>query len=91
MKVASKMFAIISDTNGVTNISLKCNPETAYLLRQEFTSVKPGYHLNKMHWNTVIADHSIPQEQILWMIDHSYDLVAGSLPKLKRLEIGIST
>jgi predicted DNA-binding protein (MmcQ/YjbR family) len=90
IKVASKMFAIISDNNGVTDISLKCDPETAYLLRQEYSSVKPGYHLNKMHWNTVTADGSIPNEQIIWMIDHSYDLVAKSLPKVKRQEIGIS-
>ncbi|WP_233531847.1 MmcQ/YjbR family DNA-binding protein [Paenibacillus alkalitolerans] len=91
IKVASKMFAIIAGNNDVTHISLKCDPETAYLLRQEFSSVKPGYHLNKMHWNTVTAEDTIPNEQLLWMIDHSYDLVARSLPKSKREELGMDS
>jgi predicted DNA-binding protein (MmcQ/YjbR family) len=80
IKVGSKMFAILSDDTK-TSLSLKCDPFVAQSLREQYTSVKPGYHLNKEHWNTVFPDCTIPDSEILWMIDHSYDLVVKSLTK----------
>ncbi|WP_309121042.1 MmcQ/YjbR family DNA-binding protein [Paenibacillus sp.] len=83
MKVASKMFALIGGGEPV-HLSLKCDPETALMLRHEFDAVKPGYHLNKTHWNTVVLDGTVPEKDVRWMIDHSYALVAKSLPKRER-------
>lgn len=83
MKVASKMFAIVAGGNPV-HLSLKCDPDTATMLRQEFEAVKPGYHLNKTHWNTVALDGTVPEKDVRWMIDHSYALVAKSLTKRER-------
>jgi len=88
-KVASKMFAIVGGTDPV-HLSLKCDPETALMLRQEFEAVKPGYHLNKTHWNTVVLDGSVPEKDVRWMIDHSYALVAKSLTKREREELGLN-
>ncbi|HZG83673.1 MmcQ/YjbR family DNA-binding protein [Paenibacillus sp.] len=84
MKVGAKMFALVSGSDPV-HISLKCDPDTAIMLRQEFEAVKPGYHLNKAHWNTVVVDGSVPEKDLCWMIDHSYALVLKSMPKRERL------
>lgn len=84
MKVASKMFALISDEGGLDNIALKCEPETAYLLRQQYAAVKPGYHLNKQHWNTVVMDGTVPDDEIRDMIDHSYELVFRKLTRAEK-------
>lgn len=83
LKVGSKMFALIGGSETVS-LSLKCDPDTAELLRQEFEAVKPGYHLNKRHWNTVVLDGTVPEKDVRWMIDHSYALVVKSLPKRER-------
>lgn len=84
IKVASKMFALISDRGNKINISLKCDPFLAQDLRERYPSITPGYHLNKKHWNTIVVDDSIPNNEIHWMIDHSYDLVVKSLTKAER-------
>ena len=65
-------------------ISLKCEPAHAQFLRDSFPSVRPGYHLNKEHWNTVTLDGSISEEGIRAMIDESYQLVVGGLSKAAR-------
>jgi len=83
MKVGAKMFALIGGADPV-HLSLKCDPETALMLRQEFEAVKPGYHLNKSHWNTVTLDGYVPEKDVRWMIEHSYALVVKSLPKRER-------
>jgi predicted DNA-binding protein (MmcQ/YjbR family) len=77
------MFALIAKDR----ISLKCEPFTAELLRKQFQSVTPGYHLNKQHWNTVIIDGTVPDDEIRWMINHSYDLVFKSLTKAEKEQI----
>ncbi|MCR2807644.1 MmcQ/YjbR family DNA-binding protein [Paenibacillus soyae] len=87
MKVDNKMFALISGTGGVTSISLKCEPHMAELLRLEHVAVKPGYHLNKKHWNTVTVDGSVPDAELQAMIDHSYELVVGTLTKAQRARL----
>ncbi len=87
IKVASKMFAILAEEDGTPKISLKCDPEIALQLREEFSAVKPGYHLNKQHWNTVWVDGTIPDDRIKHMIDDSYLLVFKSLKRSEREDV----
>lgn len=87
-KVGGKMFAIIADEADPVTISLKCEPEVALLLRSSHPAVKPGYHLNKRHWNTVTIDGSVSTRLLREWIDDSYDLVVESLPKKVREELG---
>lgn len=82
-KVMDKIFMMM-DFEYPTNLSLKCDPEIAVELRERYSAVLPGYHMNKTHWNTVILDNTIPPKEILKMVDNSYDLVVKSLPKSKR-------
>lgn len=86
MKVGGKMFALITvpGDQSAVRISLKCDPVIAANLREQHECVQPGYHLNKKHWNTVIADGSLPMDDLKAMIEHSYNLVLGSLTKAAR-------
>lgn len=88
-KVGGKMFALLSLTaeGKVDNLSLKCDPVIAENLREQHAAVQPGYHLNKKHWNTVILDGSLTEEDLHKMIDHSYELVLKGLPKADRMAI----
>ncbi len=81
-KVMGKMFALIP--NDAPSISLKCDPELARILRETYPAVRPGYHLNKKHWNTVTIDGTIPDDEILEMIDNSFGLVVRGLKKADR-------
>lgn len=85
-KVAGKMFAL-TGLNEDFRVNLKCNPEKAIELREQYEAVIPGYHMNKQHWNTVIMDDSIPDHGIKEMIDHSYSLVVDGLSKKMRESI----
>jgi predicted DNA-binding protein (MmcQ/YjbR family) len=85
-KVAGKMFCL-TDLEGSLSISIKNDPERNIELREEFPAVKPGYHLNKKHWNTVELDGTIADDMIKNWIDESYDLVTMSLPRKIQLEI----
>ncbi len=82
-KVMGKIFALIP-VNVPTQISLKCDPTFAEVLRQTYAAVTPAYHLNKQHWNGVLVDGSIPDDEIEEMIDHSYELVVKRLSKKDR-------
>lgn len=73
-KASGKIFALVS-LDGDLSINLKCDPGKAIELRERYTAVTPGYHMNKKHWNTVIVDGSVPDKEIFSWIDHSYDLV----------------
>ena len=84
MKIGSKMFATLGESEGVARMNLKCDPDQALMLRDIFSAVIPGYHMNKRHWNTIVLDGSIPSGEIERMIDHSYGLVVKSLPKTPR-------
>ena len=75
-KVRGKMFALIAVQDTPLRINLKCDPELALHLRASFDAVQPGYHMNKKHWNTITLDGSLPDEEVLTMIDDSYDLVS---------------
>ena len=74
-KVDGKIFALVN-LGGDLSINLKCEPSLALELRERYTSVIPGYHMNKTHWNTVNLDGSIPDKEIFSWIDHSYERVA---------------
>ena len=80
-KIKDKLFAILTKRQGINRINLKCHPEEALILREIFEGVLPGYHMNKMHWNTVLINNSIPDEEIKRMIDRSYCLVVRKLKK----------
>lgn len=70
-----KMFAAIYERNGFLQLNVKCDPMEADLLRSVYPSVNPAYHMNKQHWNTVTMDGTVPEEEILQMIQKSYALV----------------
>ena len=74
------MFAL-ADVDLFESINLKCEPEKAVQLREEYASVLPGYHMSKKHWNTVLMDGSLPDKKVKEWIDDSYNLVASSLTK----------
>lgn len=84
MKVRDKMFATLGQEGGEGRMNLKCDPDQALALRDIFTAVLPGYHMNKKHWNTIKLDGSIPEGEIQRMIDHSFALVVGGLSKKVR-------
>ena len=77
-KVCGKIFAL-TDLEGEFSINLKCEPEKALALREQYSCVLPGYHMNKRHWNTVIVDGRIDDTTLTEMIDDSYNLVVASL------------
>lgn len=79
-KVVDKIFAI-ADITLFESINLKCDPEQAMLLREQYPAVQPGYHMNKKHWNTILMDGAIPDRILQQWIDDSYDLVVNKLPK----------
>jgi predicted DNA-binding protein (MmcQ/YjbR family) len=86
-KVIGKMFALVPDADPPPSISLKCDPSQALFLRDLYAAVKPGYHLNKQHWNTVTFDGSVPESELLGMIDDSYDLVVKGLTRAQREQL----
>ncbi|MDP8229185.1 MAG: MmcQ/YjbR family DNA-binding protein [Candidatus Electryoneaceae bacterium] len=86
MKVGSKMFALIAPGDTLM-ITLKCDPSLAEALREKYSSVNPGYYMNKRHWNSVDIDGTVPDGDIERMIDHSYELVFKGLKKAERESI----
>ena len=85
-KVMGKMFTS-ANIDLFESINLKCDPEKAVELREQYTGVKAGYHMSKKHWNTVIMDGSVPDSLIREWIDDSYQLVVTGLPKKVRAEL----
>lgn len=83
-KVGGRMFALVPLGPAPGSVSLKCDPRLAEDLRARYAAITPGYHLNKRHWNTVELDGSVPDEELLDLIDHSYDLVVARLPRSRR-------
>ncbi len=79
-KVMGKIFAL-TNVEVFKGINLKCDPEKAVELREEYLAVQPGYHMNKKHWNTIAMDGSVENRLIKSWIDHSYELVVSSLSK----------
>jgi predicted DNA-binding protein (MmcQ/YjbR family) len=87
-KVMGKMFAL-TNLDGDFSVNLKCDPDHAIELREQFPAVLPGYHMNKKHWNTVIMDGSISNKLIYEWTDHSYNLVVNQLPKNLKNKLNI--
>lgn len=85
-KVGGKMFLLIGLSEG-DRFNVKCDPELAAGLREQYSEVQPGYHMNKTHWNTVFMSGSLTDKQLSDMVDHSYTLVLKSLPKKLQAEI----
>ena len=87
-KVGGKMFALC-DVDDFSGINLKCDPQHAQILRETYDAVAPGWHMSKVHWNTVSVDRDAPRELILQWVDDSYALVVGSMTKKTRAEHGL--
>ncbi|NEM98843.1 MmcQ/YjbR family DNA-binding protein [Pontibacter burrus] len=85
-KVAGKMYALCSISEFENGIALKCDPEKAVALREQYPQVKPGYHMNKQHWNTVLPEAGLHDALLQQMIDESYALVVAKLPLKVRRE-----
>jgi predicted DNA-binding protein (MmcQ/YjbR family) len=83
-KVSDKIFLITGIDQEQLNFNVKCEPDKAIELREEFPCVQPGYHMNKKHWNTIVVDGSVSNKQLKEWIDWSYELVAGKSLKKKK-------
>ncbi|HET9656392.1 MAG TPA: MmcQ/YjbR family DNA-binding protein [Kineosporiaceae bacterium] len=89
-KIGGKMFAVCagpSEQALPTQLSLKCDPEYASALRREHAAIRPGYHLNKRHWITVDLAGELPDGLVEDLVEDSYDLVYGSLPRARRARL----
>tara|TARA_R110002167_G_scaffold25714_22_gene89047 strand:- start:3486 stop:3845 length:360 start_codon:yes stop_codon:yes gene_type:complete len=86
-KVMGKMFALVPLDRSPSQANLKCDPERAVVLREEYDgAITPGYHMSKVHWNTLFIEN-LPPKLIAELIDHSYDLVASKLTKKLKDEL----
>jgi predicted DNA-binding protein (MmcQ/YjbR family) len=87
-KVAGKMFALSMLEREPLEVSVKCEPDLAVELRASYSAIRPGYHLNKRHWNTITLDGSLADGLVCDLIEDSYDLVVSALPKRVQDELG---
>ncbi|MBI2619446.1 MAG: MmcQ/YjbR family DNA-binding protein [Ignavibacteriales bacterium] len=87
IKVFGKAFLLSDLTRHPPAMNLKCEPARALELRARYDAVLPGYHMNKKHWNTVVLDGSIPPQEILAMIDHSFEEVVRGLKRTERAKV----
>jgi len=85
-KVLDRMF-LLTNINKALSVNVKCDPNRINELREQYSAVLPGYHMNKKHWNTVLIDGSISDDQLKEWIDHSYQLVVEKLPKKQQNEL----
>ena len=89
-KVGDKMFALSSLKQWEKqepSVNLKCDPERALELRANYDAINEGYHMSKIHWNTVAINQDVPDAMLKALIDHSYDLIFKSLTKKIQAEI----
>ena len=87
-RVGGKIFALLYEQeDGIANIRLKCDPALADLLRQKYAAVTPGYHMNKLHWNSICCDDSVDRDEICEWVNHSHELVMKSLTKKAREQL----
>jgi predicted DNA-binding protein (MmcQ/YjbR family) len=87
-KVLGRMFATLGFEDEVGRMNLKCDPDRALELRDEFEAIIPGYHMNKKHWNTVVLNGSLAPKLVAELMEHSYDLVVAGMPRKLREELG---
>lgn len=83
-KVMGKMFALTGLDNDEFTVNLKCDPDRSIELREMYSEIYPGFHMNKKHWNTVHFEGDLDEKLLLELIDHSYDLVVAKLKKADR-------
>jgi predicted DNA-binding protein (MmcQ/YjbR family) len=86
-KVAGKMFALLMPDDMPSRLNLKCEPDYALELRDRHDAIRPGYHMNKRHWNTLTLDGSLNSRLVRELIRHSYDRVIDGLPARLRQEV----
>src|SRR5687767_10574317 len=86
-KVGGKMFALSALDRTPLEVSVKCEPELAVHLRDSYAAIRPGYHLNKRHWNTITLDGSLSDQLVREFVEDSYDLVVSALPKRTREQL----
>ncbi len=89
IRVGGKIFALLDVEDEAPSVNLKCDPELAVDLRETYESIRPGYHMNKEHWNTVDLDGKLPEELLVSLVDRSYELVAQSLGPAARAAAGL--
>ncbi len=75
-KVNNKIFLLASLSSEILQFNVKCDPEYAMELREQYSCILPGYHMNKKHWNTIIVDGQLSAKQLKEFIKDSYNLVA---------------
>ncbi|HRN41344.1 MAG TPA: MmcQ/YjbR family DNA-binding protein [Vicingus sp.] len=85
-KVMGKMFALV-DVENFDFINLKSDPEKAVELREKYEGIKPGYHMSKVHWNSVYVNTDVSDKLVLELVDESYKLVVSSLTKKLKEEL----
>ena len=83
-KVGEKLFALIGLEHHPAAVNLKCDPDKALELRDTYPEIIAGYHMSKIHWNTVTIEGSLKPDFIKELIDHSYDLVVKGMTKKQR-------
>lgn len=84
LKVGGKIFAITGLDSDHFTVNLKCDPDKAVELREQYPEIQPGWHMNKKHWNTVDFEGGLDGRTLRELIDHSYELVLNSLKKSER-------
>jgi predicted DNA-binding protein (MmcQ/YjbR family) len=89
-KVAGKVFAISRLDPEALDVSVKCEPELAAQLRLDYPAIRPGYHLNKHHWNTIVLDGSLDDGMVRDLVEDSYDLIVSALPARTRAGLASS-
>lgn len=83
-KVCSKMFGLVTESEGIVRVNLKGDPDDNIALRNMFDSIEAGYHMNKQHWNSLYLDGSLNDDLIKRLIAESYDIIVSKLPKKVR-------
>ena len=86
-KVKKKMFALVGHRNDLLMLNLKCDPHEANALRDIFSAITAGYHMDKKHWISVYFDGTVPEGEVKRLIDNSYMLVVNSMPKKEQTSI----
>ncbi|MGZ3932324.1 MAG: MmcQ/YjbR family DNA-binding protein, partial [Bacteroidia bacterium] len=88
-KVMGKAFLLCGINDQPLSFNVKCDPEKAIELRENYSFVEPGYHMNKKHWNTVTCGPGVPKKLLKEWIDYSYDLVGRSLTKAQKSQLAM--
>ena len=89
IKVGGKMFALVPLAGEPASVNLKCDPSRALELREAYSGVRPGYHQDKRHWNTVDLDGSVEDDVVHGLVVDSYDLVVAGLTRKVRAELSL--